>query len=226
MANRLINFAGIGSAAIAAAAPMLRGPKNPPTIRQVSTIRRVIRYTAPTGCAVGTAYTIYDLLNTFFTGINTTSAARLFAAARLHRVSVWGYVDAAGQPTATVSVCWNDQSTVVADEFGMPAVPLVDTVVNQFDTPVIHTRPPANTPAAMWQSGTTASNILFGITCPAGSIIDIEIEGMIALGLGGNVAVSTPQFVFGRALAGLSAGTLYTSKVCNGALVPVVGSSA
>ncbi len=196
-----------------AAAPILRGPARPPPLRQVTGITRTLRYYCSADTA-GYSYGVDNLLDAWFVATATNAGNRLLAAARVLRVSLWGPAHApTGSTAGTITINWNDQSPDSADDFGAPGVPITDQSMAITDVPNIHTRPPAKSPAAQWQSGTTTTLNLFGITCPAGSVLDITFEGVVIGGPGGQTTSSFVPVV--RSVAGATTGQIYWSTTGN-----------
>ncbi len=65
----------------------------------------------------------------------------------------------------------------------------------------------------MWHSGTNSNVGLFALTCPAGTTIDIEIEGILAGGPGGQTTSGLVAVV--RSIVGATAGLIYWSTMGN-----------
>ncbi len=196
-----------------AAAPILRGPARPPALRQVTGISRTLRYYCSQDVA-GQSYGVDDLLDAWFVATSATAGNRLLCAARLLRVSLWGPAHApTGSTAGTISLNWNEQSTGAFDDFGAPGVPITDQSMAITDVPCIHTKPPAKSPAAQWQSGPTSIVNFFGITCPAGSVLDITFEGIVIGGPGGQTTSGFVPVV--RTVSGATAGQIYWSSIPN-----------
>jgi len=109
------------------------------------------------------------LLNLYSVATTTTNQARLITATRLKRVRVWGQPPALGATSTPIVVEWlgtNAPSTIHSDSpMGV-------------DASHITTIPPVDSTASWWNiSGGAAENeVLFKITGPVGTIIDVDLS--------------------------------------------------
>lgn len=216
------------STVAAMAAPLLRGPRTPPTIRQgIVLTNQLIRYVAPGGLGVSDGLKVSDLLNILFFATAANAGTRLFSAVRLKKISIYGLTTSSNLGSNTgIGVSWNDQASGATDDLGMTGMFIHDAPTNVNDSPVIHTVPPARTEAAMWQSGSDSTAFLVGLTCPPGSYIDLTFDAVFALGYAGALFNNSGfQAVTGRSLSGLTTGQFYYSNLSGGNLRPVVGQS-
>ena len=210
------------------AAPLLRGPRTPPTIRQgIVLSNQLIRYVCPGGLGVSDGLSVADLLNILFYATAANAGTRLFSAVRLKKISIYGLTTASNLGANTgISISWNDQANNAADDIGMPGTFLHDAPTNVMDTPAIHSVPPRGSEAAMWQSSPTATTFLVGLTCPSGSYVDLTFDAVFALGYAGSLFNNSGfQAVTGRSLSGLTTGQFYYSNLSGGNMKPVVGQS-
>jgi hypothetical protein len=160
------------------------------------------------------SFGVDDLLDSIFIATSNTAGVRLCNAARIKRVSVWGpALSAQPDQSGEVAICWNDQTSSTTDDFGAPGIPITDVPLAVTDIPKIHTRPPRGSPAAMWQSSPTSTVNLFGITCPAATVMDLTIEYIVLTGPGGGISTGYVPIV--RTLAGATIGQLYNSIIGN-----------
>jgi hypothetical protein len=165
---------------------------------------KVLRFTS-TAAAVGTQITFQNILNTILFASTATAPYQVFDYLRILRISVWGQA-ALGTPS-TVQVIFNG-TTIVGD-----ANIHSDTSLGVLPA-CVHARPGA-TVAALFQLSGNA----FQITCPAGSIIDVEVVMRDSLGLATSAANAsvgaTVGGVFYRGLDGLAAASTNFPPVGN-----------
>ncbi len=110
----------------------------------------------------------------FATDANGTQGNTNYTAVRLKRIKMWAVPD----PTALLAY---DGMTSCSLEWQSTRGPttLVSDTGNSFSPAHIDTKPPKDTEASFWSqvsSSTTIRNeVLFYLTCPAGTIIDVDI---------------------------------------------------
>ncbi len=146
-------------------------PAQPPMLSANVKVRHVYRFTSATGTATAiTDRNICQIIGGMCTVANTTLKG-LSNAAKLHRISIWAPPASQGA-SVTCSILWNSGSFApdieVSDSTNSTAVPAR-----------LSTRPPPGSSASFWM-GETASNTMFTITAPAGSIIDVDVTHLLA----------------------------------------------
>ncbi len=198
-------------------APLLRGPKTPPSLRQVSGFTRTVRFQCQSGGLTNANLGVDDILDLFFIATSATSGVRLCRTVRLEKLSVFGPA-LTSTASNTVAVVWSSTATSAGDDLGAPEVPLIDTSMGVNDNPVIHTRPPKDSVASMWQSGTTTTEPLCAITCPPLSVIDLTATFIIGVGTSPIFGLGSVPVV--RGVVGATVGALYTSTLFS-TLVPL-----
>jgi len=165
-----------------------------PTIQTNPIIRHTYRYTAASGgqniritgeSLRNAAGAICTVVNSNLTGIAQ--------ACRLKRIRIWGPVVAASPIVpVTVSVRWMGAQGVQG-LFSDAAEPS-DTSVNPMVPAYLDVVPPRGTDASMWFKSVPSGAVrdLLTIGCPAGSIVDVTAEWVLADGqFGDGYAVST-----------------------------------
>jgi len=142
---------------------------HPPQINLYQiTWNKVMRFTS-IAAAVGTQITYQDLLDTILFATTATAPYQIFNFVRIKRVSVWGQA-ALGTPSS-VQVVFN--GTTIVGDAGIHT----DTSLGVLPA-CVHARP-GKAVASLFQLSGSA----FQITCPAGSVIDVELEMRDAIGL-------------------------------------------
>jgi len=101
--------------------------------------------------------------------VTNTTVVSLFQALRVKRVEIWGMSSALAVP-ATVTLEW------LGGAIASAPVEVSDTSLSTAAPAHINTRPPHNSTPSLWQLPSGLNNSMFQITCPAGSIIDVELE--------------------------------------------------
>jgi len=112
-----------------------------------------------------------------------TDVQPIAQAFRLKRVSIWSPPAAQGSnATAAVEFVGGATGLYGNREFS-------DTSVSTSQPAYVSCRPPKDSAASMWQDPTVANNILFNITCGAGSIVDVEMDYILTDLNGSNVTL-------------------------------------
>jgi hypothetical protein len=182
-----------------------RSLTHPPQLNLYQLVwNKVLRFTS-TAAATGTQITFQGICNTILFASTATAPYQVFDFCKINRVSVWGQA-ALGTPS-TVQVVFNG-TTIIGD-----ANVHSDTSLGVLPA-CVHARPGAAV-AALFQVNGNA----FQLTCPAGSIIDVEVTLRDSLGLAtaaSNASVgATVGGVFYRGLDGLAAASTNFPPVGN-----------
>jgi len=144
----------------------------------VSSIRKrnVLRWTATSAVGNQSAtqgVTVQQIADQISVGTAANASYQLWnSAVRLRRVSIWGAPSTTG---AAVS-CAVDFEGTAAGSVGDNARH-TDTTTGTAQGPVVHARPMKGSPAAQWQ-GSGNGSPLFSIQCSAGSIVEVEYDGV------------------------------------------------
>lgn len=135
-------------------------------------VRLTHRYRFAVTSAFAGAVTFTDIagaMGTFGTVTNTTVVAWI-ASLRIKRVEMWTPPPSQGA-TATCSIDWFSTNQQPAMEFS-------DTSVSTAIPAHVRCVPPAKSLAAFWQAAGNAANA-FELVAPAGTIIDIHVDGIL-----------------------------------------------
>jgi len=158
-----------------------RAPNKPPPIDTVSQGHSILRFTA-TSAAAAVSISIGNVLAAIG-GIGTIANSTIESVAssfKLHRVTIWPAVVAAGS-SQQAEVVWTNSGNYTRDESKSVAIPsgtaMPDVVVN---------RPPKDALAAAWQVSIAGTTAMFLLTCPAGSIIDVDVSWTLSNNFAGN----------------------------------------
>ena len=132
----------------------------------VSARRRFVASAAFNG--VITDRSLLGILGNICTTTNSVLTT-ICATSKLHSIEIWSPPPAQGS-SATVSVEWyglSKKSSIVSD-----------TSINPLAPAYIKCKPPKDTLNSFWL-GNLAQNV-FGLICPIGSIIDIQLTGVFS----------------------------------------------
>jgi len=148
-----------------------------------------------------------NLLNQILIATSTMTTVRIIEAIRLKSVEVWGSPPALGSAPTDIQVEWlgeNSPSTVISDT-SMGIRPSH-----------VATSPPPSSSNKWWSiSGTSEADVLFSITLPAESVIDVNCELRLVekeTPIAGDAAVAaTLGQVYGDYLDGIASGKLVPS---------------
>ena len=150
------------------------------------------------------AVTASNLLDLLVMATTTTAVNRLCSAVRLTQVEVWGPM-AADLVPVTVSVEYNtDAATGISGSNKLRS----DTSMGADRCAHVRYRPPMGTVASFWQ-GVSSSQRLFLLSCPANSIVDIQLtlvlqNGEAATAAANAAVAATVGTVYCRGLDGLA----------------------
>jgi hypothetical protein len=183
---------------------------SPPQFRVMRVLRQKFRFVgAITGKLSITANNVLNLLS-----MATTSSAayRLYAAAKLRKVSIWAAPN--GNNYSSVAVEFPN----VAGSLGGPAVVVSDTQLGQAKGCVVTAVPPKNSAAGVWfGSGTDALFQLSGQSSQV--VVDLDVDFSLQVDQG-------PVANSDTGLSTLTAGTIYANYLdgyASGLLAPVLG---
>jgi len=150
----------------------MRGSANrPPQFSSNIRVRHTFRFT---GSMAGVALTGANLLLAcgVVAGVANGTAWAIFHSLRIRRLKIWS--PPASQGTVnTCSIEWlgTQQS---------PSIEFSDTT-NSVSTPAcVQSSPPLSSNAAFWQTPTLGSTTLAVLTAPAGSVVDVEVDLILA----------------------------------------------
>lgn len=155
-----------------------------------------------TGGGVAVPITRAQLLNLYTIATTTTNQNRLITAIKLNRVQAWAQPPILGTMATPIVVEWEGNQA--------PSTIHSDTAVGVRPA-YVDTRPPRDASNRWWSiSGSNESEVLFRLTVPIGSIIDItcairmaDDEGAVA-GENGTTAAATVGKVYFNYLDGFS----------------------
>jgi len=176
-----------------------RAPKLPPSLDTVAVFHSVLRFTA-TSAASSTNVTVATLLvagGSICTIANSTVTS-VASSLKLHKITVWPATSTAGSGQQA-EILFPELGNITRDESKSNAIPVGITVSD-----VVMVRPPAQTQQSFWNSSGGGASTLFSITCPAGSIIDIDVtfclrNNLAGVTQNGYAAASLGSFYYGRA---------------------------
>jgi len=141
---------------------------HPPKIPQMNVAHGVRMRFICAAAAAQANITYQNLLDTFLIVTSATVAYDLFQSVRLRAVEIWA-TPILGQATTTQVVfvgssASDDGSSKIVTDTSMGIQPAH-----------IRATPGRLSPQALWQNAASAS-VAFQITCPAGSVIDLELS--------------------------------------------------
>jgi len=180
--------------------PSARTSKLPPILDTVAQGHSVLRFTA-TSAAASAAVTIGNVLMAIG-GIGTIANSTVTSVAssvKLHKITIWPASTSAGAGQ-NAEVIWSNQGNYAKDESKSSVVPTGTTL-----TDVVVSRPPLNgSLQSAWQASAGAATQFFALTCPAGSIIDIDVSWTLS-----NNFVNVAQAGY----AAVTLGSLYYARL-------------
>jgi len=148
----------------------------PPPLSVNTVIRRTFRFRHTSSSKVlitqGDFCSVLACVNT---GGAVPLATSLFAATRVHRIRIW----ATGVTGAdsTVSITWAASGSAIAQEVS-------DTSVSVSVPSFVSSKPPKDHPSSFWLQPGSSTPVCFLQGPSAGSIIDVDIEGVMMDGQG------------------------------------------
>jgi hypothetical protein len=152
---------------------------HPPMIENNPAWSGRLRYQVASNAAAA-GITGSNLLNGYVQANTSTFASQTYNAYKLRAVEIWcpSNVSSGNSTPTTVAV----QFTSTAGVVGSSGQNFSDTSVG-IEPAHIFARPAKGSIASLWQQ--VANNVIFSISAPAGSIIDIHIDYKNILGLAG-----------------------------------------
>jgi len=180
-------------------------PQFVPTLR----LRHKMRFLS-NGSSTTTGITRGNLLNLYETALTAITSSRLFAAVKLRKVSMWAIITQGSVPV-TVTLEWVglNAPSIIKSDTSMGVVPASITAT-----------PPKDASNRWWSiTGQNESEILFNLTFPTNTIVDIEFDARL---------FETEAVAAGDVPAGASAGKLYANYLdglSGNLLVPLVGNT-
>jgi hypothetical protein len=149
----------------------------PPAMQVVPRIKKTYRYNV-TGSPSGTAVTVGSLLaamGAIGTVANTTIVS-LCSSVRIKKIKIWPALNAAGSGNSLDTyVVWASSIANQPDEKKDATLQTGSTVGRS----MIY-RPQAKSLGSFVWNSTSAATVLFNITAPQGSIVDITLDGWFA----------------------------------------------
>lgn len=175
-----------------------RAPRIPPTVDTVAKAHSVLRFTA-TSAAASTNISLATLMvacGSICTIANSTVAS-VASSVKLHKITIWPASTTAGAGQ-NAEVLWPELGNITKDESKSTAIPAGVTIAD-----VIMERPPKETQVAFWNSSGGGGSTLFSLTCPAGSIIDVDLtwtlrNNIAGVTQAGYAAATLGAFYYGR----------------------------
>jgi len=166
---------------------------HPPAINNLAIVHSTRLRFITTGALARQAITDTNVLDAMLVAATTTAGYRLFQLAKIRRVSAWAVPAIGGATTVSVEFDSDVNGPLAGDG-------KVHTDTSMGIQPAcVHARPASGCLAAMFNQG-LAGNILMHLTCPSGTVIDIEVTYRGQYGLGTAVT---------NALVGATAGAQY-----------------
>jgi hypothetical protein len=168
-------------------------PEFVPTIKDR---RHKFRFLAGSPSTV--SITRQNLLNLYVMATTATATARIIEAIRLRKIELWTQPPVLGNPPITAQVEWLGTNS--------PSIVHSDTAMGVRPAHVM-TKPPPTSSNQWWSiSGSVETDVLFALTFPTGTVIDITCElrfveqeaptaGPVVLG-------ATPGQIYGATLDG------------------------
>jgi hypothetical protein len=126
------------------------------------------RYRFSSSAAVNstiTADNVLGAIGTMGTVVNST-VTELAKSCRISQIEIWS-----PSVSGAVTTCSVDFTSAVVQSANLE---FSDTSINVSCPAHVRARPPRQCLASMWQI--TSANVLFILTCPSGSIIDLDVE--------------------------------------------------
>jgi hypothetical protein len=166
--------------------------------------RHKFRWTFAAGYATNVSSD--DILNYYLVATAATTTARIIAAARIRRISIWGQPPVLGAAPVSASIEWkgtNSNNTTVADTSSGIAPAYVTST------------PPKGSSPSFWWDDASTDTVLFLPTVPLGGTCDIEMD--LRLVDNASAAISGP------ATTGATLGKIYGSTI-NGLGAAAAGS--
>jgi hypothetical protein len=189
----------------------------PPTFKPNIFSKQVLRFLDTAG-HVNIPITVGDLGALIGVATTTTSITGILGGIRLRRIKMWSSAPSGSAPV-TIAIDW---SSLVSGPYSLAPRYVSDTSMGSTQPAYVNSAVPPGSAAAGWLSllpGTAlASNILAYLTTAANTIVDVEFDFAIDLGLQ-NISLSGARAVTGPA----TVGAIYVSALdlqTSGFLIP------
>ncbi len=183
---------------------------HPPPFNAAVVVRKTLRFKA-SGASTGVTITGTNMLDLLCMADTTTSAYRLFSAARVVKIEAWAPM-ASDLVPVTCSIEWMSETNAL---FSNPSFLKSDTSMGSVSPAHVLARPPTGALAGMW-FGRQVSASLVRLVFPANTLVDLSLELVLQNG-------ETVQAV-ATSVAGATVGQVYCRALDNAAsslLVPV-----
>jgi len=140
--------------------------RRPPPYIPTTHFGRTFRFVA-LGNIAGVSVTRKNLLNLLQIGTSTSTSARAINAIKLNRIRIWGPTTS-GFASQTVTVQW--------EGLNAPTTEHSDTSMN-LEPAYVTSKPPMQSSCSWWSIyNNNESEVLFTLTIPAASVVDIEVS--------------------------------------------------
>lgn len=176
--------------------PGLGGIPNPPQWTSTIKVNYVQRFVVNAPIQ-GVQISNVEILDLKCVAAGATSAYRLFSGVKLNSVDMW-CANSSATASNTILVEWYSNNP----NYGSDSKMCSDTAVGTTNVAHVHAVPPRNSYSASWLPNQTTQYALFYLTCPQGTIIDVNLTATF-LEEDGAVAVHT-------APVGATTGVVYT----------------
>jgi len=145
-----------------------QAPSLPPKIQITPTLTHVFRY-QPISALIAQSCSVSDLilLPGLVCTVNLTQAVSLFTTIKIHSIKVWPGL---GSSSAATHISWASAAQgFTRDDSKDETLPGGVTVDE-----CLVSKPPKRTLWTDWLNGAAGAQLVFTITCPAGSVIDFH----------------------------------------------------
>jgi hypothetical protein len=166
---------------------------HPPPINNLALVHSTRLRFITNGALVRQAVTDTNILDALLVAATAIAGYRLFQTAKIRKVSLWAVPVVGGATTVTLEYDSDVNGPLAGDS-------KVHTDTSMGIQPAcIHTRPAVGCLAAMFNAG-LQGNTLFHLSCPSGTVVDVEVTFRGQFGIGTAVT---------NALVGATAGAQY-----------------
>jgi hypothetical protein len=158
----------------------------PPTIDTTTNFTHVYRFKSGVGTSVNVA--TGDLFACAgCVASSSTNAYAFCSSVRIRRITVWLSPSSTASQSAAIIWVVNSGAIGEKDTFKLKSLPEGITVTDS-----VTFRPPPKTFGDLWfASSSNLTDIIFQLTTPSGSIVDVELDLTIGNSLSGNVQANT-----------------------------------
>ena len=143
---------------------------NPPMFQQEPIQKRKFRFKAFQGSGFNNTIYESDLLDLACMATGSTSAYRRYESVKLDKVEVW-CANGNGALSNDINLEWLNTNFI-----GGSGGTVSDTALGTANIAHISSKPPKNSKADFWLSGSIVSEPVFNLECPQGSIVDITVR--------------------------------------------------